>query len=72
VVAPAKTPQPVIDTLYKATVAAAEDPKTRALLLGDSAGDLVGLVDVLGEKSCVLVGHDRGAVATWNAAMRGW
>ena len=27
------------------------------------AGDLVGLVDALGEKSCVLVGHDWGAVA---------
>jgi len=34
VVAPAKTPQPVIDTLYKAVVAATEDPKTKALLLG--------------------------------------
>jgi len=33
VVAPAKTPQPMIDTLYKAIVAATEDPKTRALLL---------------------------------------
>jgi pimeloyl-ACP methyl ester carboxylesterase len=32
-------------------------------------GDLVGLVDALGEKSCVLVGHDWGAVATWNAAL---
>lgn len=33
VVAPAKTPQPVIDTLYKAIVAATQDPKTKALLL---------------------------------------
>lgn len=33
-VAPAKTPQPVIDTLYKAIMAATEDPKTKALLLG--------------------------------------
>ena len=32
-------------------------------------GDLVGLVDALDEKSCVLVGHDWGAVATWNAAL---
>lgn len=31
--------------------------------------DLVGLMDVLGEKSCVLVGHDFGAVLTWNAAL---
>ena len=33
VIAPPKTPQPVIDTLYKAIVAATEDPKTKALLL---------------------------------------
>ncbi len=32
-------------------------------------GDLVGLVEALGEKSCVLVCHDWGAVATWNAAL---
>lgn len=33
VVAPAKTPQPVIDTLYKAIVAATQNEKTRAQLL---------------------------------------
>ena len=27
-------------------------------------GDLIGLVDALAERSCVLVGHDWGAVAT--------
>jgi pimeloyl-ACP methyl ester carboxylesterase len=32
-------------------------------------GDLVGLVEALGDKSCVLIGHDWGAVATWNAAL---
>ena len=32
-------------------------------------GDIVGLLDVLGEKQCVLVGHDFGAVLTWNAAL---
>lgn len=31
--------------------------------------DLTGLLDVLGEKQCVLVGHDFGAVLTWNAAL---
>jgi tripartite-type tricarboxylate transporter receptor subunit TctC len=41
VVAPAKTPQPVIDVLYKAIVAATEDAKTRALLLAQ------GNIDVL-------------------------
>ncbi|MGD9884188.1 MAG: Bug family tripartite tricarboxylate transporter substrate binding protein [Reyranella sp.] len=34
VVAPSKTPQPVIDALYKAVLAATEDPKTKSLLLG--------------------------------------
>lgn len=31
--------------------------------------DVTGLLDVLGEKQCVLVGHDFGAVLTWNAAL---
>ncbi len=41
VVAPAKTPQHVIDTLYKAILAATADPKTKPLLLGQ------GNIDVL-------------------------
>lgn len=41
VVAPAKTPKPVIDTLYKAIAAATEDAKTKALLLTQ------GNIDVL-------------------------
>ena len=32
-------------------------------------GDVVGLLDVLGEKQCVLVGHDFGAVLAWNAVL---
>ena len=32
-------------------------------------GDVTGLMDALGEKSCVLVGHDFGAVLAWNAAL---
>lgn len=31
--------------------------------------DLAGLVDALGEKSAVLIGHDWGAVASWNAML---
>ncbi|MDI1275029.1 alpha/beta hydrolase [Polaromonas sp.] len=31
--------------------------------------DITGLMDALGEKTCVLVGHDFGAVLTWNAAL---
>lgn len=31
--------------------------------------DLIGLLDALGEKSAVIVGHDFGAVVSWNAAL---
>lgn len=41
VVAPAKTPQPIIDTLYKAVVAATQDEKTKAQLMTQ------GNIDVL-------------------------
>ena len=41
VVAPAKTPRPVIDTLYKAVAAATEDAKTRALLLTQGNIDVI-------------------------------
>jgi pimeloyl-ACP methyl ester carboxylesterase len=32
-------------------------------------GDLVGLLDALEERSCVVVGHDWGAPVAWNAAL---
>lgn len=32
-------------------------------------GDITSLMDALGERQCVLVGHDFGAVLTWNAAL---
>ncbi len=32
-------------------------------------GDMVGLVDALGEMSPVIVGHDWGSVVAWNAAL---
>src|SRR3970040_2112798 len=31
--------------------------------------DLVGIVDALGEKSAVLVGHDWGAIVAWHAML---
>ncbi len=32
-------------------------------------GDMVGLLDALGEKTAVIVGHDWGAPVAWNAAL---
>ncbi len=32
-------------------------------------GDMIGLLDALGERSCVIVGHDWGAGVAWNAAL---
>jgi pimeloyl-ACP methyl ester carboxylesterase len=31
--------------------------------------DLVGILDALGEKTAILVGHDWGAIVTWNAML---
>ena len=33
------------------------------------AGDLVGILDALGEETAILVGHDWGAIIVWNMAM---
>ncbi len=33
------------------------------------AGDMVGLLDALGEEQAVIVGHDWGANVAWNAAL---
>ena len=32
-------------------------------------GDIVGLVDALGEREAVIVGHDWGAPVAWDAAL---
>ncbi|HMN46382.1 MAG TPA: alpha/beta hydrolase [Povalibacter sp.] len=32
-------------------------------------GDLVGILDALGEKQAILVGHDWGAIVTWHAML---
>ena len=34
-----------------------------------TTGDLAGLVDALGEKTAILVGHDWGAIVCWNAML---
>lgn len=33
------------------------------------ANDIVGLVDAMGEKQAILIGHDWGAIATWNTVL---
>ena len=33
------------------------------------SGDIVGLLDALGEEKAVLIGHDWGAIATWNTVL---
>ena len=40
-----------------------------AYTLFDLVGDVVGLVDALGEKQAVVVGHDWGAPVAWHCAM---
>ena len=40
-----------------------------AYTLFDLVGDVVGLVDALGEKQAVVVGHDWGAAVAWHCAM---
>ncbi len=32
-------------------------------------GDIVGLVDAMGEKQAILIGHDWGSTVTWNSVM---
>jgi pimeloyl-ACP methyl ester carboxylesterase len=46
---------------------APESPEQYTML--HHAGDLVGLVQSLGEQSAVIVGHDWGAPAAWNSAL---
>ncbi len=43
------------------------DPAVYTLL--HLVGDLVGVLDVLGERQAILVGHDWGSVLAWNAAL---
>jgi pimeloyl-ACP methyl ester carboxylesterase len=43
------------------------DPESYTML--HHAGDMVGLVQALGEKEAVIVGHDWGAPAAWNTAL---
>lgn len=43
--------------------------KVEAYDIHHVTGDLVGILDALGEKSAMLVGHDWGAIVTWNAML---
>lgn len=51
---------------YGQTDAPAEPDKYTMLHL---VGDIVGLLDALGEQTAVVVGHDWGAPVAWNAAL---
>lgn len=44
-------------------------PAVEAYAIRELVSDLVGMLDALGEKDCAIVGHDFGAVLTWNAAL---
>jgi pimeloyl-ACP methyl ester carboxylesterase len=44
-------------------------PDVRAYTLLHLVGDLVGLLDALGERTTVVVGHDWGAPVAWHAAL---
>lgn len=33
------------------------------------AGDITGLIDAMGESQAILIGHDWGAIATWNTVL---
>ncbi len=43
--------------------------EVEAYTIKELVADITGLLDALGEKQCVLVGHDFGAVLAWNAAL---
>ena len=44
-----------------------DDPAVYTLL--HLVGDLIGVLDVLGERQAILVGHDWGSVLAWHAAL---
>lgn len=44
-------------------------PDVRSYTLLHLVGDLVGLLDAIGEKTAVVVGHDWGAPVAWHAAL---
>ncbi len=35
----------------------------------DTTGDIVGLLDALGEETAIIVGHDWGAIVAWNSVL---
>ncbi len=44
-------------------------PEARQYTILHLVGDIVGLLDALGERNAVIVGHDWGAPVAWNAAL---
>lgn len=44
-------------------------PKVEDYDIRHTTGDLVGLLDALGERQAVIVGHDWGAIVSWNAML---
>jgi pimeloyl-ACP methyl ester carboxylesterase len=37
--------------------------------INHTTGDIVGLLDALGEEKAIIIGHDWGAIVTWNAVL---
>jgi pimeloyl-ACP methyl ester carboxylesterase len=37
--------------------------------INHTTGDIVGLLDALGERRAIIIGHDWGAIVTWNAVL---
>lgn len=44
-------------------------PEATAYSIFDTVGDIVGLVQALGETKAMVVGHDWGAPVAWHAAL---
>ncbi|MFL6809605.1 MAG: alpha/beta fold hydrolase, partial [Bradyrhizobium canariense] len=44
-------------------------PEATAYSIFDTVGDIVGLVQALGETKAIVVGHDWGAPVAWHAAL---
>ncbi len=68
---------PLVDAGYRVIVpnqrgfgASSAPQEIEAYDLDSLAGDIVGLLDALGEERAVLIGHDWGAPVVWHTALR--
>lgn len=68
---------PLVDAGYRVIVpnqrgfgASSRPVEVEAYDLDSLSGDIVGLLDALGEERAVLVGHDWGAPVVWHTALR--